>query len=225
MPEQGEEEPDKSGEPTTVKDPESYINKRRLKGIFDIRDEMREVRKKVKVAPYQAGVSKYESVSIYRALVDSYIVETEPLLRRYKGGLELLEDKDFGTASVCPQYQRNPDSRHRSGPRDRYRVHVGDDPTVDAEKVTVSTEPEPTIFELTGLLSVVTTPDPLVSLYEFTASAQGRTRKKTITYRCEAQVSYNTLDTMVRTLNNFLGQIGLEVDPEEADPEDGFLDL
>ena len=203
---------DKSGEPTTVRDPESYINKRRLKGIFDIRDEMTEIRKKVKVAPHADSVSSYEALSAYRALVDSYDVETESLLRQYKGGLDLLQSRDFGTAQIAPRYQNKPE--YWGG--GKYEVYVADDPTINNSRIAVNQPPEPTVFELTGLLSVVSTPDPLVAEYELHRSGDRHgLGDNSVLYRCEGQISFRTLDTMVRALNNFLGKIGLEVDPEE----------
>lgn len=216
-----DDDPDE-GEPTTVSDPESYVNKRRLKGIFDIRDEMREARTRVKIAPQQDNISKFQALSVYRALVDSYIIESEPLLRKYKGGKKLLEKKDFGTESLCPTFERySNNNRHSSY---NWQVYVDDDPTVNREKIRVRRKPQPTTFNLKGLLSVSELPDPLEAEYKLDGQVAHST-SKTINYHCVSQISYEKLDSMVRSLNNFLGDAGFEVDPEQKDPGDGFLDL
>jgi hypothetical protein len=216
-----DENPDEA-EPTTVSDPESYVNKRRLKGIFDIRDEMREARTRVKIAPQQDNITKFQALSVYRALVNSYIIEAEPLLKKYKGGKRLLEKKDFGTESLCPTFEKNSNSSRYSSYS--WRVFLSDDPTIDREKIRVRRKPQPTTFNLKGLLSVSRLPDPLEAEYKLDGQVAHST-SKTINYRCVSQISYEKLDNMVRSLNNFLGEAGFEVDPEQKDPEDGFLDL
>jgi hypothetical protein len=191
-----EPEPESESGPQEIKDPEAYVNHRRLRSIFDIRDGMVEARRNVKLAPHDENFSLYEALSAYRALTDSYIVETEPLLRRYQGGIKLLEKADFGTIEVEPEVPNFGRGTNRH-----------------------SVEPE--VYEMKGLLSLVDSPDPLTAEYDVRRpSGRGKGRETGVTKR---QVPFATLDNMVRSLNNFLAEVGFELDPQE-DTEPGQIE-
>lgn len=196
-----------------IRDPEAYVNSRRLKSIFDIRDAMVTVRADVKTAPYRDG-SKFEALSKYRALVGSYVVETEPLLRRYEGGPELLHKQEFGHQMLSVREVDQSGYNHES----THTVDVSDDQSIRYDTVRVRGLPDPKAYDLTGLLSIVEYPDPLEAEFEL-ESAQKHKISGTINYTRTAQVAFQHLDRMVRALNNYLGQIGFEVEPmDDTEP-------
>lgn len=193
-------------EPTEVSDPDAYINHRRLKSIFDIRDDMREARRRVKLADHDPDLTAYQTLSAYRAIVDSYVVETEPLLRSYEGGAKLLEEKEFGTVAVEPTVIEKEAPGHTSAKETRIRV--------DGEEYTVTTVPKGETYDLTGLLSVIRQPDPLTANISLNMRmSRGKNRVVTV----KRQIGFRTLDLMVRTVNNFLANIGFELDPREEE--------
>jgi hypothetical protein len=203
------------GEPQEIKDPNAYVNHRRLRSIFDIRDDMTEARAKVKTAPHSRRYSEYEALSAYRALVDSYIVETEPLLRKYKPGPSLLQSKDYGSVIVEPESR----SVSRAGASRTQEVYVGDDPETSEDWVPVVRVPEGKEFDLTGLLSLIHLPDPITAEFELHISGSGYKMRQEMMYTSTTQISFASLDTMVRSVNNFLADIGFELDPEDEDSE------
>jgi hypothetical protein len=205
--------PDESESPDQViADPESQVNHRRIKTIFDIRDSMTEARQKVKLASHNRNIARYEALSAYRALVDSYVVETEPMLRRYDPGTELLENQDFGAVTV------NVETKQPLKGRDTYNstveVDVRSDPSIDKDWVTVSEVPKPVKYDVTGLLSVINLPDPLRPQFELNRS-QTMLSSTNCIFSPTYQIDFEVLDRMVRSINNFLAEIGFEVDPQE----------
>lgn len=197
-----------------IRDPEEYVNHRRLENIFDIRTEIKEERKKVKIASHSRKFTRFETLSAYRTMVESYIIETESLLRSYSPGPELLNNKNFGTVtlSVTTEQRRAPGR----GSNRTQQVYVGDNPSVDREWIPAPEVPEPKKIDLVGLLSLVNTPDPITATYELEVPRKYRTGK-TFKHTVRGQISFRTLDTMVRTVNDFLSRIGFEVDPEPED--------
>jgi hypothetical protein len=210
-----EPEPESESGPQEIKDPEAYVNHRRLRSIFDIRDDMVQARKKVKLADHSREFTSYEALSAYRALTDSYIVESEPLLRRYEDGIKLLESANFGVESVCPPYYKA--GQHRRG---RYEVELGDH---ERDTVRLSQPPQERQYELNGLLSMIECPDPLVAQYEWKTARSSNRGGGGISYTHKQQLTFSTLDTMVRSLNNFLAEIGFELDPQD-DTEPGQIE-
>lgn len=195
-----------------VSDPEEYVNHRRLKTIFDIRDQMRELQNEVKVAPHVNNTSRYEALSAYRAIVSSYIVEVEPLMRHYKPGPKLLDKRDFGTVKIGPSVVE------RKSPMGRGSTTAYIDTSTDSKfkknKFPVKSVPAPVEFKFHGLTSLLGQPDPLAS--DFKIQSSRSRRNNTRTHTVTSQVPFEKLDGMTRTINNFLADIGMEVDPEES---------
>lgn len=199
-------EPENESEPQKISDPESYVNHRRLRTIFDIRDKMIETRRDVKVAPHDNVISRFKALAAYRALVDSFVVETEPLLRRYSDGKQLLKSRDYGQITVAPEFIEIP--RRRGLPMN-WKVDVSNDRRYSTGSIGFTEKPEIKYFEITGLISVVELPDPLSVTYE--------SIDRDPNYTHEEQIGFDILDQMVRDINNFLAKIGFEVDPQEEE--------
>jgi len=204
-----------SGEPQTVRDPNEYVNKRRLQGIFDIREELHDVRLKITAAESDRETDNFEALGAYRSLVDSYILEVEPLLMRYDIGREYLHEHDFGKTILQPSYREVSNSRHHTN-AGKYEVY-------DFEKdeyVSSATEPGWESYSFNGLTSLLKTENPLTGSFEITKPKGGGFRSDSDTsVVAVAQVDRGILDPMVRAVNRFLAKVGFELDPEDEDPE------
>lgn len=212
------ESPDDSqSEPTEIEDPESYVNHRRLKSIFDIRERLHEQRTQIVASRHDRSVSEYESLSAYRALVSSYIVETEPIFGRFDGGNELLTKSDFGETVVTPRTSYEFSKPH--GNQD-LTLDVSADPDIDANRVDISwqrtsspQEELEKVYSHDGLVSLLNHPDPLVGQWDIPVKLHDRYHRHNHTVK--QQVGFQVLDTMVRAINNYLAQIGFEVSPND----------
>jgi hypothetical protein len=190
-----------------VRDPEEYTNERRLKDIFDARSDIREKRLQAQEA---ARTDRLTAVSAYRSAVSNYLLEVEPLLRQHEPGTQLLTERDFGSIVI------EPPTKEKEAPgrttTTRQIIEVPKD-TYGTKEVPVKDIPDPAKYHLTGLRSLFTAPNPVEHEFTFIADNTYRQRDKyTLTQR--TQISFQTLDTMVRTINNFLGEAGLELNPD-----------
>jgi len=199
--------------PTEIEDIENYTEERRLKSIFDIREQIHTMRQEVRVAA-QDKQKRFEALCVYRALVDSYLMELEPLLRRYGDGEYYLREKDFGTIEIEPKVEQAKVGRYGMETR-LYFPEKGEWKKVDHRSI-----PEPDNIHLKGLESLFNIPDPIT----ISTSVQKPGRpdlsmrdSNTYQYRWKIQIPLQKLDTMLRTLNNFLSEIGFELEPEEED--------
>lgn len=204
------------GEDRTVRDPEEIINQRRAKSIFDIRDDMREKRKMVRLASHDRStdISIYEAKSAYRALVDSYIIETEGLMRHYEPGPELLNSRDLGIMEIRPRVVDKGNATKGRHINRKYTIDTSRDRNFSENQVHTDTDIDAKYFEFEGLLSLLEAPDPLQAQWEIEIYErfEGTTNKVHTVIR---QVNYSILDNMVRSINNFLADIGFEIDPEQ----------
>lgn len=200
------EEGDGDAEPVEIEDPEGYVAHRRLKSIFDIRSDIHTARQQVRLEAYG---DRYQALCAYRTLLDGYIMELTPLLRKYDPGPELLTQRDFGTVELKPEAREKPGRTHSE-------VYDPYDDTLGSNWVPVREAPEPTTFRLRGLQSVFQLPDPLSHTWELENHSA---RHETVTVSAEAQPDFEMMDRMVLAANNFLADIGFELDPEEGTGE------
>lgn len=201
-----------------IKDPEAYVNQRRLQQLFDLRENLHKSRLKLAEIEHNRRHkrTRWEALNAYRALVDSYILELEPLLLRYEPGPELLNETHFGTVEVTPHYKLEPAGRSSS---DTYQVYEPSASTNNSsdDYVRVQNRPHEVVeYELEGLRSVLELPSPLTATYTFNKfkyAGKGKSFKHT----AKTQIRMETMDTMVRKANNFLAEIGFTVSPEPED--------
>lgn len=195
-----------------ISDPEEYVSSRRLEQMFDLREEIHETRKKVNYAKHDSQVSQFEALSAYRAIVDSYVVEVEPIFRRYEPGPQILTDYEFGETRLQP-ITRNDNNHFESN---QLKLRVGtDDSRFSNEWVPISEPPKPTVFEFEGLESFLNAPDPLVAVYTF--KKDKKFDRAEFEYIEKGQISFDVLKEIVRIVNDFLAEIGFDVSPEESD--------
>lgn len=82
-----------------VDDPDSYIQKRRLRDIFDARKDLREKRLEAKQA---VGVDDQIASSHFRAAVENYLEELRPLVLKTELGRRIWYNQDFGDIVIQP---------------------------------------------------------------------------------------------------------------------------
>jgi hypothetical protein len=195
-----------------IADPEEIVQSRRLKSIFDIRDDLRKHRKTILMEKYDnAGVSRFEALCGYRALCNDYLMELEPLLNEYESGTQLLEERDFGYAYIQPTYEII-SSRNEYGFGTEVKIHHK-----NGAETTAHGKPPTKKIRLEGLESVWTVPDPLVAQIDVAQSSDSLRDSKPVTIK--DQFAVRTTDQFIRSMNMFLSDIGFELEPEtEEDP-------
>lgn len=193
-----------------IDDPESYINQRRLQTLFDLRQDIYELRRKFNLASHE---DEYTAVSAYRSGVSSYFMEIESLMQKYDHSKELVQDHRFGVVTIQVPHRTSSTGRGGSG----VEVHLPDAGSFDSGAwVQVAELPDPVAIEVKGLESVIEYPDPLT--YTFTVEKSQHTRSNGKYQReVKQQIPFEILDSMVREMNNFLADIGLEAELEEQE--------
>jgi hypothetical protein len=200
-----------------VDDPESYIQKRRLKDIFGARKEVGKQRKKAK--EYEINTSGGKDASIhrskarrfYRTAVENYLTELRPLFLSDDLGKQYWYQLDLGTIVIEPQY---------------YLGTVGDGPETlkydhGDKTYLLCEEPEPIEIDLTGLQCLFEIADPISVSFELVVESAGLGRgmnSKTVAEN--RNIPTGKLDLIMNEANHYLQQRGIELDPEEGLPED-----
>ena len=186
-----------------VKGADEIVIERRLSSIFDIRDEIHNLRKRLRMGRLD-GLTEFQVLSGYRTLVDNYAMELHPLLLKYEAGEQLLNEHDFGEAYVNPRIETRKTLKGRS--RVLKRPVRGD--------IETQGDPEIVAFELTGLKSLWELPDPLEATIGISRRDAATMSTKTEQVRVSDQIGLQKLDEMVREMNVFLSEIGFELEPE-----------
>jgi len=200
--------------PERIEDSADYSTKRRLKSVFDIRHEIRDTRKEIKFEAHKSSY-RHQAVSAYRALVESYLLEIEPLLRRYGNGEVYLNQYDFGQLTLEPQTREISKNSFFDVELFFPNQRGGNGNDSAWERVPEDNVPEPVTYEFIGLRSLFDAPDTFV-LHD-DVQLQGVTGTDVLTYVQKAQIPMNSLDLMVRSLNDFISDIGFELEPEHED--------
>ena len=184
------------------------IRDRRLKAIFDAREQVREVRLDIEDRRFSGGKSNQESaMGIYRSTLETYLQELEPLFLANPDGREIWDDRDFGTVVVSPPVSGGlivTDEYHCGAP-DEY-----------AEPENVRENVNPVEYNLTGLSSLLSYPNPLTYTFEFRHNPPGE-REKRRTATGEGYVDKRTLDSMFRAANRYLAEVGIGIDMQQSE--------
>jgi hypothetical protein len=191
-----------------VRDPEEFVQQRRLEDIFEARDRLRDRRLLVRQAQKR---DRWAAVSSYRGAVGNYVSELEPLMDKYDDGRYYLNEYTFGQVVV---HLESEEARYPQGP-DRILVKTPTDPDRDA--IHVTEEPDPVTYEIEGLRALFKIPDPITHTFELKTTRRGR--DGTIEHTTKAQITFDILDRMQRAASLFLSDIGLELDPDDDDDE------
>jgi len=192
-----------SNETEVVRGADEIVIERRLSTIFDIRDEIQDIRKRLRMGRLD-GLTEFQVLSGYRTLVDNYAMELHPLLLKYETGEQLLNEHDFGEAYVNPKIVERESAMNSS--RKLKRPIRGD---IKAGEVT-----DIVAFELVGLRSLWELPDPLEADVSITRRKPETMSELPEQVRVADQIRLEKLDEMVREMNVFLSEIGFELEPE-----------
>ena len=198
--------------PERIEDSEDYSKQRRLKSVFDIRKEIHETRTDIKFESHKLS-QRHQAISAYRALVESYLLEIEPLLKRYGDGEYYFTQYNFGHFTLAPE------TRAISGNAIlQVELYFPNRHTQDNdgwEQVNEEYVPDSTTYDFTGLRSLFEAPDTLI-LHEH-VKEDDTYRAETYTYIKKSQIPMPTLDEMVRLMNESISDIDFELEPEEED--------
>lgn len=194
---------DQANESEAVRGADEIVIERRLSTIFDIRDEIQDIRKRLRMGRL-GGLTEFQILSGYRTLVDNYAMELHPLLLKYEAGEQLLNERDFGEAYVNPKVVERESLMNSS--RKLRRPIRGD---IGVGEVT-----DIVSFELVGLRSLWELPDPLEADVSITRRKPETMSELPEEVRVADQIRLEKLDEMVREMNVFLSEIGFELEPE-----------
>lgn len=216
----GSEESDEEDgiEIEVVDDPESYIQTRRLKDIFEARKKVRDQRLRAKehqMAYSNKAEEQKRAKRYYRAAIENYLTELRPLFLSDELGKHYWHKLDLGSLVIEPPI---------------YRGTVGDSGTFwkvdvaskgDTKTYTVEEKPDNKKIDLTGLRCLFDLPEPMSANWEIVVHSRRFGESMDIINRSkEVHIGFQKLDTIVNEANSYLRDRGIELDPEEGLPED-----
>jgi len=198
-----------------VLDPEEYSQRRRMQGLFDARREVQELKNELQelqslsqYAHYDGEkLSRGKACELFRIQLTSYFAEVAPSMRiTYKNkGQPYLEEEELGTLTVEPPKSMRPD---KPSAANNYRQVIH--------------PPESKQTVIYGLEALMKLPRPLEVSFTATVKERGEGRRR-ITEVKEVHIPWRILDTAYVKINEFLAEIGLDLDKldeqdEVADP-------
>lgn len=198
----------------TVEDPDSYIQQRRLKDIFQARKEVRNQRQKAKEYQIKAtgakdeGYHRMKALRLYRAAVENYLSELRPLLLSDDLGTEYWFKLDLGSVTAEPPVYRD---AFGDGP-EQWVYHDG------GKRYTVERKPETKEIDFTGFKMLFELADPLTVQFTLSVDAPGfgrGTTTKTVTER--QNIPFRKLDAVMNEANHYLQQRGIELEADSTD--------
>ncbi len=202
---------------------DELIGKTRLKKIISIRDDIHKIREAVRLEMNDHRLrdqyGNRQNIVIYRTLVDSYVMELEPLLRKYKRGQQMLNETNYGTIRLAPQTRFNGTHKEVHIPGegwlklDKKATRAADGKSIVSEKR----------IELTGLRSLFNLDEKLTQTLSLPIAHRAPGIVDIKEHTITGYISQKNLDNMVRDMNWFLAEIGLELQPQ-TNTEDGKID-
>lgn len=179
---------------------ETASDEERLRDIFQARRTVRKQRMRAK----NVRGTRDERVGrrMYRAAVEGYAREAEPLLIQTDSGQELWSDRNFTAFSVGPDFIKRIDSS----------VFY----EINGEKYQVKNERDmrEVTIEPTGVKSLFSLGDPIQIEYKFEEKiglSRTTTRRETV----RAQIPPEVLDEIVSALNLELADMGISINVDE----------
>ncbi|GAA0305696.1 hypothetical protein [Halarchaeum salinum] len=196
-----------------IEDSEDYVQRRRLKEIYDARESIREKRRQIDIMiedPDYPRVDKYRGARLYRSAVEDYIMAVEPLLvNTYaEDGTAYWEDVELGTIQMQPP--------------EHLRGDVEPSPFNDYLRIVE--KPTPKEFAITGLQSILGLPRPLTADFSATVRTQSQPDPHQTTKTITQPIPWDILVSAVRQTTLFLEEIGFEVDVSEEEQRTEITD-
>jgi hypothetical protein len=167
-----------------IDDPEDYGASERLKQIYQARRELRDIRREA--AAYRRSAPK-ESVAYYRTGVESYLMELEPLFYQNETGVEIWQDRFFGTVTIEPPETAEQPYYQIGGP-----------------------ELEPAQYRINGLNTLFQI-DEITHIFEIEEESElsGRTAETT---KRRSPIPWDVLNRMVSVANRYCSELGIGLD-------------
>jgi len=191
-----------------IQDKEDYIQKRRIKSIFNARDNLHEKRRKIEFESHQ-GTGRTELLTAYRSLVSDYFMQVEPLMEKYDFGEELLRETNFGTLEIRPNTRTK---KRGYQTQTEIQLQTGEWVQIEPEEV-----PQERSYNLSGLISLHRVPNPAEISEEIEVLNPHNSHtptKEIVTYTQKSQITMSKLDLMTRGINQFLAECGFELQKE-----------
>lgn len=200
-----------------VDDPESYIQTRRLKDIFEARKKVREQRLKAKehkMAYDERAEEQERAKRFYRAAIENYLAELRPLILSDELGKYYWYKMDFGSIVIEP-------STYQGTVGDSKAFQKVDIPNENGvTSYVIDQDPGSKEVDLTGLRCLFSLPEPITVDWEIVVRAKTREKRTVVHKTDEVHIGFQKLDTIVNEANSYLRDRGIELDPEEGLPED-----
>jgi len=195
-----------------IQDDEDYIQKRRIKSIFNSKDNLHEKRRKIEFEHLHNNKDRTELLTAYRSLVSDYLMQVEPLMDEYEMGTELLEETSFGKIKAQPNTRSKQNSIN---PITEIQLQSGQWVQIEPEDI-----PQEKRYNLIGLVSLHRVPNPVKISKQIEVLNPHNSHtptKETVTYTQVTQIDMSTLDLMTRGINQFLAEAGFELQKEPED--------
>jgi hypothetical protein len=181
-----------------VDDPSEYNQRRRIRAIHDARERILEQRRRALDLRAHNQISKRQYHDILREATESFILEIEQLLKRYKNNPALTLDSGIDDREPAWYLEQAPLGAMTLPPGDRE-------------------------IEFAGLQAVLDAPNPIVCEWKekkeppmgFSSHPKGETE----TQRRNVQISEDVLLNAVRIGMEFLSQVGLDLEVNEDQRE------
>jgi len=184
-----------------VDDPAEYNQRRRIRAIHDARERVMQQRRRALDLRAHNQVSERQYHDIIREAVESFVLEIEELLKRYRDDPALTMDANANSREASWYLEKAPLGTMTLPPGDR---EVG----------------------FNGLQAVLDAPNPIVCEWDETADAPAgfasHPMGETETRRRKVQVSEDILVNAVRIGMEFLSEVGLDLKVDEDQPDYGF---
>lgn len=185
-----------------VEDVDELSQRARMRELYETRRDVRERRRKIHDAQYLGGMnlSPEKAATLYRDTLGVYLRELHPLITKIyeETGKEYWEEYELGSVEIQPPEEADGDG----GRSAEYVVETG------GSKV----------WRFDGLKSIFEAPESLTAEFEVTKHEYPRGRFKT-TVTASRQIPFHILDNAYTASNEFLADIGLDLDPDEGEDE------
>lgn len=185
-------------------DIDEIVNTRRVRSLFDAREDCRKMRTEAKMKTDGRGGEA--AATAYRNVLESCVRECEPLFAKTDNGRRYWTDYRFGTFEIKPTTEEIPGD----GPGRR----------IAGSGEQIINEPEANTVDVRGLNSLFQLASPTA------VQVQVRQRSKRLgegytakNITAERQIPFDILDRMYSAVNSYLNELGLGIDIQDAEQQ------
>lgn len=195
-----------------AKDPGEYKQKRRIRSLLDAKEHVLELEREVEHAMLAGHLDEQTGNHALRRAVEHFIFELEPVLKNsdkqleYWGGFVTDDDDPQRVVPDGDNWVYADDGKTYGGDPNWTGPHVG-----------TMALPDGSQHSFFGLAEIVDSPNPLVVEWEEETEDEFE-GEQTETQREVVQIPRQVLMNAFRTANEFLFDIGLDLDTEDDRP-------